>query len=122
MATCLQHTHEIAEAICKTCGANFCADCLVYPFGASKPPLCIPCAINASGVRHGAGNPVRVEPKEKKARLKEWRKARKRNLGVPEPDGVAAWQQMDASDAADEEAASRTLAQQHEALLLPPPE
>jgi hypothetical protein len=63
-----------------------------------------------------------VVPKENKRRLKEWRKARKRDLEAPPPDGVATWQRMDESQAeAEEEAAAAKAAAEREALRLPPP-
>lgn len=34
---------------------EFCATCLVYSFGPKKPPFCLPCAVEAAGVRQGAG-------------------------------------------------------------------
>jgi hypothetical protein len=30
---------------------DYCVTCLVYPFGQSKPPFCVPCALEAAGVR-----------------------------------------------------------------------
>jgi hypothetical protein len=41
--------------LCGLCGCEFCANCLVYSFGAKKPPFCLPCAVQAAGVRQGAG-------------------------------------------------------------------
>ena len=92
---CQVHPYEAAEGLCRSCGGPFCADCLVYPFGPLKPPFCVPCAVTAGGVRSNARNPTVVVPKETKRRLKEWRKARKRDLDSPPPDGVATWQKMD---------------------------
>ena len=120
---CQVHPYEAAEGLCRSCGGPFCADCLVYPFGPTKPPYCVPCAVTAAGVRKSARNPTVVVPKENKRRLKEWRKARKRDLNSPPPDGVATWQKMDDADAAvDAEAAEEQAAAEREALRLPPPE
>lgn len=120
--TCIEHPHEQAEGLCRKCGASYCADCLVYPFGPAKPPFCIPCAVAQSGVRSNAANPTRVVPKENKRRLKEWRKARKRDLASPPPDGVATWQRMDEAAVEEEEAAAAARAEaEREALRLPPP-
>lgn len=120
---CQVHPYEVAEGLCRSCGGPFCADCLVYPFGPVKPPYCVPCAVTAAGVRTSARNPTVVVPKETKRRLKEWRRARKRDLDSPPPDGVATWQKMDEAAAADEEdtAAARAAAER-EALRLPPPQ
>ena len=61
--------------------------------------------------------------KETKRRLKEWRKARKRDLQSPPPDGVATWQSMDEAEAADQEDAVEARAvEAREALRLPPPQ
>jgi hypothetical protein len=120
---CIQHPYEQAEGLCRKCGAPYCADCLVYPFGPAKPPYCIPCAVNAGGVRTTAGSTPMAQPKETKQRLKEWRKARKRDLNSPPPDGVATWQKMDEAAAEDaEEAAQLKAAAEREALRLPPPQ
>jgi hypothetical protein len=120
---CIQHPHEHAEGLCRKCGAPYCADCLVYPFGPAKPPFCIPCAVNAGGVRTTAGSPRLAQPKETKQRLKEWRKARKRDLNSPPPDGVATWQKMDEAAAEDAEEAAQAKAEaERDALRLPPPQ
>jgi hypothetical protein len=120
--TCIEHPHEPAEGLCRQCGAAHCGDCLVYPFGPTKPPYCVPCAVQASGLRANAGKRLMVVPKENKRRLKEWRKARKRDLDAPPPDGVATWQRMDESEAeAEEDAAAAKAAAEREALRLPPP-
>ena len=120
---CQVHPYEAAEGLCRSCGGPFCADCLVYPFGPVKPPYCVPCAVTAAGVRKSARNPTVAVPKETKQRLKEWRKARKRDLASPPPDGVGTWQRMDEADSAvDEAAAEAQAAAEREALRLPPPE
>ena len=119
---CQVHPYEVAEGLCRSCGGPFCADCLVYPFGPVKPPYCVPCAVSAAGVRTSARNPTVAVPKETKRRLKEWRKARKRDLESPPPDGVATWQKMDEAAVADEEdTAAAQAAAEREALRLPPP-
>ena len=120
---CQVHPYEAAEGLCRSCGGPFCADCLVYPFGPVKPPYCVPCAVTAAGVRKSARNPTVAVPKETKQRLKEWRKARKRDLASPPPDGVGTWQRMDEADSAvDEAAVEAQAAAEREALRLPPPE
>ena len=120
---CIEHPYEHAEGLCQRCGAPYCSDCLLYPFGPAKPPYCVPCAVKAGGVRRTAGNRMRVEPKETKRRLKEWRKARRRDLDSPPPDGVATWQRMDQAAVGDVEAAAAARATaESEALRLPPPE
>lgn len=60
-ARCTKHSFEVAVAQCRSCGEPFCDDCLVYTYGPSSPPFCVPCALVAAGVR-------RVSGAEKKAR------------------------------------------------------
>jgi len=73
---CAKHQFEAAEDVCRTCGWDFCGECLVYAFGPDKPPYCLACALAASGVRSGAGNPPARTKREIKARHKEWLKVR----------------------------------------------
>jgi hypothetical protein len=53
---CERHLFDQAIDLCDRCGAEFCGDCLVYSFGPKKPPYCLPCAVEAAGVRKGAGD------------------------------------------------------------------
>jgi len=53
---CERHLFDQAIDLCGRCGAEFCNDCLVYSFGPKKPPFCLPCAVEAAGVRSGAGS------------------------------------------------------------------
>ena len=69
---CERHLFDQAADLCGRCGAEFCADCLVYSFGPTKPPFCLPCAVEASGVRSGAG----FRPAPKRKELKELRRRR----------------------------------------------
>jgi hypothetical protein len=73
---CAKHQFEAAEDVCRTCGYDFCGECLVYAFGADKPPYCLSCALAASGVRSGAGNAPARNKREIKARHKEWMQMR----------------------------------------------
>jgi hypothetical protein len=52
---CERHLFDQAIDLCGRCGQEFCPDCLVYSFGPTKPPFCLPCAVEAAGVRQGAG-------------------------------------------------------------------
>jgi hypothetical protein len=42
---------EPASATCERCLAFFCSECLVFPFGSAKRPLCVRCALNLAGIR-----------------------------------------------------------------------
>ncbi len=53
---CTEHHHRQAVGACRSCHADFCADCLVFSFGDLRPPYCIDCALVASGVRPVPGH------------------------------------------------------------------
>ena len=59
MTHCMRHYEEPVVAHCRTCDRPYCSRCLVYSFGPDKPPFCVGCALNASGVRNKA-KPVAV--------------------------------------------------------------
>jgi hypothetical protein len=52
MFGCKKHLGIMAAGSCGECGEEFCEDCLVYPFGTSRPPMCVACALAFAGVRH----------------------------------------------------------------------
>lgn len=52
--SCVKHPMTLGEHICGECGHQFCAECVVFPFGSTKPPLCIACALERGGVRRQA--------------------------------------------------------------------
>jgi hypothetical protein len=62
--TCEQHSFEVAVDLCDACRHAFCPDCLVYPHGLQGPALCIPCAIEFSGVRAKAGRIPKKQPRK----------------------------------------------------------
>ncbi len=49
--SCVKHPMTLGEQICGECGHQFCHECVVFPFGTSRPPLCITCALEKGGVR-----------------------------------------------------------------------
>lgn len=53
MNHCLRHYEEPIADRCRDCQHPYCTRCLVYAFGPKKPPLCVPCALHAGGVRAG---------------------------------------------------------------------
>lgn len=62
--TCAKHSFETAVGVCRQCQNSYCAECLIFPFGEKKPPYCVTCALNASGVRrHGAAVNPRLRKK-----------------------------------------------------------
>jgi len=58
-AKCDKHLFEDAAGMCRACRRPFCEDCLVYSQGSGRPPLCIPCALSAAGVRSTAAGSVK---------------------------------------------------------------
>jgi hypothetical protein len=75
---CAKHLFEGAEDRCGKCGLEFCGECLVYAFGPKKPPMCIPCAVAAAGIRASAGNRPTLNKNEMKRVQKERQSAFKR--------------------------------------------
>lgn len=53
MAACEAHPFDPAAGTCRMCKREYCESCLVYSFGTTKPPFCVPCALEAAGVRRG---------------------------------------------------------------------
>ena len=88
---CDKHLFESAEDRCGRCGFEFCGECLVYSFGLKKPPLCIPCAVVAAGIRSNAA-PPEAHPRERKQLRKERRSAFRRGhrvgLSTPQLDAL----------------------------------
>ncbi|HEY2427793.1 MAG TPA: hypothetical protein VGI06_02605 [Acidimicrobiales bacterium] len=56
--SCAVHTFEYGQDSCGRCHDHYCQDCLVYPFGPRKAPLCIQCALVTSGIRRPARKPA----------------------------------------------------------------
>ncbi len=82
---CARHQFEAAEDVCRSCGHDFCGECLVYAFGANKPPYCLSCAGRdpASAPRATSTDPIKREIKD---RHKQW--CRARNTGHREATKV----------------------------------
>jgi len=45
--------HHFARAAgrCRACESAYCNECLVYPNGRRRQPLCVPCALVVAGIR-----------------------------------------------------------------------
>ena len=88
---CDKHLFEAAEDQCGRCGYEFCGECLVYAFGLKKPPLCIPCAVVAAGIRSNAAPPVldaRQRKQLRKERRSAFRRGRRTDLSTPQLDSL----------------------------------
>jgi len=71
---CERHQFDRAIDRCGRCGGEFCQTCVVYPFGAKRAPYCLPCAVEAAGVRSGAAPGKPMSRRERKT-LDRQRKA-----------------------------------------------
>lgn len=65
--SCTRHSMAWADHICGECGYQYCGECVVFPFGATKPPLCVACALERGGVRRQQRQ--KLSKKETKRRL-----------------------------------------------------
>lgn len=87
---CEKHVFEATEATCRTCGGEFCGDCLVYSHGPKKAPFCVSCALSAAGVRSTAARPQvrsrREIKRDEKARRRAEKLAAKARRGVTADD------------------------------------
>jgi hypothetical protein len=68
---CVEHPSQHSENLCGHCGLEFCPDCLVYPRGRRKLPLCVPCALTAGGVRSSARRRTGLSRRQIKRRVRE---------------------------------------------------
>jgi hypothetical protein len=48
MERCASHVAELAAGTCRTCGGSFCETCLVWTYGRTRSPHCVPCAVDAA--------------------------------------------------------------------------
>lgn len=70
-AFCENHNFEMADDICGQCGRDYCAECVVYPYGPKKPPLCKSCAIARAGIRKHAAAPPALSKRELRRRRRD---------------------------------------------------
>src|SRR3954452_22335003 len=102
---CLKHSFEVSENCCRNCGNDFCSECLVYAFGATKPPYCVACALAAAGVRSNAGRQPTLSRREIRRLEKERKRDEKRRAEEAAPRveaDVAGW--AESIPGADDEA------------------
>lgn len=66
---CVRHPMTLGEHICGECGHQFCPECVVMPFGPSRPPLCIACALELGGVRRQRTGRPKLSRRSVKERL-----------------------------------------------------
>jgi len=69
--SCVKHPMVVAEFACSQCGHDFCTECVVFPYGLRKPPVCITCALDIGGVsRRTTGRP-KLSRREIRQKVKE---------------------------------------------------
>ncbi len=44
------------DHICRVCGSQYCSECVVFPYGASRGAVCIACALELGGVQRQHSN------------------------------------------------------------------
>jgi hypothetical protein len=79
MSNCVKHVMQTATATCCECDYAYCEDCIVYPFGAQRPGMCVSCAMAFAGV----SSTKVVRRKEPRTSLAD-RRRRKRAPKLPE--------------------------------------
>ncbi|MGI9578485.1 MAG: hypothetical protein ACR2OH_09820 [Microthrixaceae bacterium] len=82
----------LSDHVCGRCGHEFCRECVVFPFGLKKPPLCIACALEAGGVSHQHTGRPRLAQRQVKQRLKD---RSNQTEPVPEPAPVVVQDETD---------------------------
>jgi hypothetical protein len=83
---CERHQFDRAIDRCGRCGLEFCQTCVVYPFGQRKAPYCLPCAVQAAGVRSGAGSGRALSRRERKQLDRERTSPAAANAGIANED------------------------------------
>ena len=76
--SCVKHPMAVSEYVCGQCGLEFCPECVVFPYGVDKPPVCITCALQMGGVRKRATGRPKLSRRAVKKRVKEHQRARMR--------------------------------------------
>lgn len=112
--SCVKHPMAVAEFACGRCGHDFCPECVVFPFGLRRPPMCIDCALQTSGIsRRETGRP-KLNRREVRARVRQRRQEtvtrselQSSKLGrvaeqLPDPDEEQSERWMEGSGDADE--------------------
>lgn len=86
MAACVRHPFDDAADVCGGCAQEFCATCLVYVHGPQRPPLCVPCALVAAGVRRQSAAERRLHRARQRELARQRAEVRPRPAAVPAVD------------------------------------
>jgi hypothetical protein len=105
VARCIKHNFDDAVGSCRTCANEFCRQCLVFPHGSKKPPLCVECALARAGVRTQAVQRSVIQRRTYEASERERAAALRRNETTPssarrarEAEGTIDLDKVDAVD------------------------
>lgn len=88
MASCVKHPMALSEYVCGRCGHEFCPECVVFPYGLKKAPLCITCALEAGGIRRQHTGRPKLSERTVKDRLAEHRARAALAKPIPPPPKV----------------------------------
>ncbi len=58
-----------AEHICGECGTQYCAECVVFPYGVSRGAVCIACALELGGVQRQHSRGPKLSRREIRKRI-----------------------------------------------------
>lgn len=83
-SSCVRHPMTLGTEICGDCGHQFCPECVVHPYGPSKAPLCIACALELGGVRRQRTG----RPKLTRRSIRERLAAQRASTVDPSPEPV----------------------------------
>lgn len=78
----------VSQHVCGRCGHEFCTECVLFPFGLSKAPMCISCALEAGGIRRQHTGRPRLAPRIVKQRVAEHNRRTPVVAPEPEPEPV----------------------------------
>jgi hypothetical protein len=73
--SCVKHPMAMSEFVCGQCGHEFCPECVVFPYGVDKPPVCISCALQIAGISKRPTGRPKLGRRAVKRRLKAERRA-----------------------------------------------
>lgn len=75
--SCVKHPMTFGTQICGECGHHFCEECVVFPFGVKKPPVCISCALELGGISSRPSGRPKLSRQSIRERRAAQRKAQK---------------------------------------------
>lgn len=99
---CDNHSFEVSEDDCGNCGRSYCSECLLYPFGPRRAPLCKACAIAVAGIRKNGGRTPVASRRELKRQERERRRSKRTDKSTadatPAISGSMDWGSIEPDD------------------------